>query len=106
VLTKEAKPVYIDVELKIVVTSEYESNPNIIIQNVKDAVTSSLNISKFGQIVDASDVILTAQTVKGVDRVRIIQFNKANESGSVLSISAKDNEYLQSNNIVVNPETR
>lgn len=106
VLVKEAKPIYIDVELNIVVKPEYVNNSNIVVQNVKDAVTSSLNISKFGQIIDSSDVIVTAQSVEGVDRVRIIQFNKADESGSVLSISAENNEYLQSNNVIINLETR
>jgi len=47
-----------------------------------------------------------AQQVEGVDRARILFFNKADEAGSVLSITAGKNEYLVANDVIVAVETR
>lgn len=106
VLAKAAVAIYIDVEMAIVVTTGYQNTSTIVAQNVKDAVTSALNASSLNTVIDSSDLINAAYSVAGVDRVRIISFNKEDEAGSVLSIQAQKNEYLQANNVTVTVETR
>jgi hypothetical protein len=106
VLVKAAVPVLVDVTMNIVVTESFENSPEIVRQNVQDAITSELNATKLGTITDQSDLINAAYTVSGLDRARILYFNKANESGSVLSIEAQKNEYIVANNVTVNTETR
>ena len=44
--------------------------------------------------------------VDGVDRARVLFFNKANESGTVLSIAAEKNQYIVANDVIINIESR
>lgn len=106
VLAKEAVAIFVDVELNVVVTAEFVNSSQIVKQNVKDAITSALNATQLGTIVDASDLINSAYTVNGVDRARIISFNKSDNAGSVLSISAQKNEYIVASDVVINIESR
>ena len=106
VLVKAATPILVDISLAIVVTNDFINSSVIVQQNVRDAVTSALNAQALGTIVDASDLSSVASNVSGVDRVRIISFNKSDLPGSVLSISAQKNQYIQANNVVVNVEKR
>lgn len=92
--------------MNVVVTNAFINNTEIVKQNVQDAVTAALNAQSLGTIVDGSDLISTAYTVDGVDRARIIFFNKAGESGSVLSIIAGKNEFIAANTVTIEIETR
>jgi hypothetical protein len=106
VLAKEATAIYIDVTMNIVLTSDYVKNATTVQQNVQDAITTALNATNLNTIIDSSDLVVVAQGIPGVDRARIIYFNKADEGGTVLSIVAKKNEYLQANEVTINIETR
>lgn len=106
VLVKSAIPILINISLAIVVSKGFETSSEVVKQNVKDAVTNSLNAMALGTTVDASDFINTAYTINGVDRVRILGFNKDGEMGQVLSVSAQSNQYIQANKVVVQVETR
>ena len=106
VLGKASVPIYIDVEMAIVVTTAYLNSSNIVAQNVRDALSSAMTASALNTVLDSSDLTNAAYTVDGVDRVRIISFNKEDAAGSVLSIQAQKNEYLQANNITVTVESR
>lgn len=106
VLVKAATPILVNTEMSIVVSAGFENSSNVVQQNVASAVTEALTAASLGTIVDSSDLINVAYTVNGVDRVRIISFNRDGEAGSVLSIEAQKNEYIQANTITVNIETR
>lgn len=106
VLVKLAEAILVDITMYIVVTNEFANSSNIVKQNVQDAITSFLNSDTLGQIIDSSDLINTAYTVSGVDRARIIYFNKTGNNGSVLSISASKNQYIRANNVTVVIEER
>ncbi len=92
--------------MNIVVTTAFINQTTIVQQNVQDAVTNALNAGALGTIVDSSDLINTAYSVEGVDRARILFFNRANESGSVLSIEAQKNEFIVANTVTINIEER
>jgi hypothetical protein len=106
VLPKTAEPLLINTTQHIVVTGAYENSSTLVAQNVRDALTSALNASSLATTVDESDLINVAYTVQGVDRVRSTRFNLAGEIGRVLSISARENEYLQANEVEVIIEER
>lgn len=106
VLVKAATPVQVDVTMVIVVSNEFKNSAKIVEQNVKDALTSALNATALGTTVDQSDLIATAYTVTGVDRARITFFNKSDETGSVLSITAQKNEFITVNAVTVTSESR
>lgn len=106
VLVKSATPIPIDVEMNIIVTSSLLSSASIVLQNVKDAITSSLNSNVLNTTVDSTDLIQTAYSVNGVDAVRIIKFNKTNQPGSVLSVTSQKNEYIVASSITIGQDTR
>lgn len=106
VLTKESTEILIDITMNIVLLPEFINNSSTVRQNVQDAVVNALNADTLNTTVDQSDIIAIAQNVEGVDRVRILFFNTSDEPGTVLSISAAKNEYLQANEVIVNIETR
>lgn len=106
VLGKASFAIFVDIELAIVVTKEYKNSSAIVKQNVKDAVTSALNASSLGTIVDFSDFVDVACSVAGVDRVRVLYFNIDGNTGSVLSIEAEKNEYIQANEVNITIEER
>jgi uncharacterized phage protein gp47/JayE len=106
VLVKAGSVVLVDISLAIVLQQAFINNSSTVVQNVQDAITSALNATQFGTTVDQSDLIAVAQGVEGVDRVRITHFNYTNTIGSVLSITAKRNEYISSNEVSVVIEDR
>jgi len=106
VLVKNTNPVLVDATLAIVISEDLSDSEALIIQNVINAVTTNVTSDKLGLTVDASDLINIAYSVSGVDRARIVKFNKSGNNGSVLSISAKKNQYLVANNINVYKEKR
>ena len=106
VLVKAAEPVLADVTMYIVVTEEFKNSSLVVKQNVQDAVTAALNSNQLNQIVDSSDLINSAYTIAGVDRARVIYFNKTGSNGSVLSIKALKNQYIVANDVSIVIEER
>ncbi len=106
VLVKSASAVQVDVTMNIVVTEEFKNNSTIVLQNVRDAVTSALNATSLGTTIDSSDLINTAYSINGVDRVRVMFFNKTGIGGSVLSITAQKNEFIVASTVNIVLESR
>jgi len=92
--------------MNVVVSVGFETSANIVQQNVVSAITESLTAAALGTIVDGNDLISVAYNVNGVDRARLLYFNRDGEAGSVLSIETEKNEYIQANIVTVNIETR
>lgn len=106
ILVKEAKKILVDLTVVIVLKPEFVSSEVLVKQNVQDKLTVAINTNKLNDILDASDLISVAQAVDGVDRTRVLAFNRNGEVGQVLSIEADKDEYFVANNVVVNSETR
>lgn len=106
VLVKNTNSLLVNATLAIVISEELSDSASLIIQNVTDAISNSITSDKLGLTIDASDLINTAYSISGVDRARIIKFNKSDSNGSVLSISAKRNQYLVANIVNVYQEKR
>ena len=106
VLVKASVNIPVNITINVVVTPSFINNTAIVQQNVQDAVTAALNAQALGTTTDSSDLISAAYTVDGVDRARVLFFNRDGESGSVLSIEANKNEYISANNVTINIESR
>mgnify|MGYP000861197205 CR=1 FL=1 len=106
VIAKAANKITIDLTMNIVITDLKKNSANLVKQNLLDALNSQLNQNALGGIIDASDLVNTAYTVDGVDRARVIYFNKADAVGNVLSLSAQKNEYFVAGTITINEESR
>jgi hypothetical protein len=106
VLVKAAVPILVNITLAIVVSPGFDTSSAVVLQNVEDAVTNSLNSTALATTIDSSDFINVAYTVNGVDRVRILEFNKDGAAGQVLSITAQSNQYIQANNVLAKLDTR
>jgi len=105
VLVKEAQELLIDATLNIVVNSNSTNSAAIVIQNVKNAVTTTINTGKLGDVLNASTLIAAAQAVSGVERVRIVYFNVDGQAGQVLTITAQQNQYFVANTVTVAQES-
>jgi len=106
VLVKAATAIPVDVTMNVVVTDAFTNNIETVRQNVQDAVTAALNTQTLGSIIDSSDLVNVAYSVDGVDRVRVLFFNESDQVGSVLSITALDNEYIVASTVTINIESR
>ncbi len=106
VLVKAAVPILVNITLAIVVSRGFENSSAVVVQNVRDAVTNALNSNSLATTIDSSDFINVAYTISGVDRARILAFNKDGVVGQVLSITAQSNQYIQANSVIVQLETR
>jgi hypothetical protein len=106
VLVKAATKIQLDVEVSVVVMSAYTNNTESVKQDVSDEISSTLSATALATTIDSSDIINNIYNVAGVDRVRVIKFNKSGETGTKLSIVADKNEYFAPGNIVVNIEGR
>lgn len=106
ILIKQCENILVDVEMKIVIEEDSINFSDTIIQNVKDAVTSKLNINVLNGIIDSSDLELVAGAISGVDRVRTTYFNKTGVAGSVLSIVANKNQSIFANEVNIISESR
>jgi uncharacterized phage protein gp47/JayE len=106
VLIRAAKQLFVDATLNIVVKSDHIDSITIVLQNVKDKITNTINTNKLGDVINSSDLIAAAQAVDGVDRVRILFFNQTGKVGQVLTLINQSDQYFVANNIVVNSETR
>ena len=106
VIVKSANAINVDVTINIVLQSNFINSSNTVKQNVQDVVTNLINQNVLNSIIDSSDIVNETYSVSGVDRARVIYFNKSGDSGQKLSLSAQKNEYFKANNIIVNVETR
>lgn len=106
VLVKEATAIPIDVTLNVVVTKDFTNSSATVQENVKDVITTFVTQDSLGTTLDSSDLIAAAYGVTGVDRVRVLAFNRSGQAGQVLSITAGKNEYIESGVITINIETR
>lgn len=106
VLVRAAKSILIDSTINIVIKSDFISSSAIVIQNVKDRITTTIDTNILGDVINSSDLIAAAQGVDGVDRARIISFNKNGIVGQVLSIVSPKDSYFVANNISINQEQR
>ena len=106
VLIKAATKIELDVEAKIIVSSGYENREETVVQDIIDNITASLSASALGTTLDSSDIIDKAYNVDGLDRIRIIKFNKTGVEGTKLSITAQSNEYLAPGSVSVEVEDR
>ncbi len=106
ILIKQCENILVDVTMKIVIDADSLNFSDTIIQNVKDAVTSKLNINVLNGIIDSSDLELVAGSISGVDRVRVTYFNKTGVAGSVLSIVANKKQSIFANNVSIIQESR
>ena len=105
ILVKRSNPVMVDVIMSIVVSNEFQLQDSFFItQNVQDAISNFIRYKR--NIIDSSDLINLAYSVTGVDRCRVIFFNKKNKIGSVLSLKPEKNEYFMPNKIVISLESR
>jgi len=106
VLVKAAEKVELDVEAYVIVSSAYSENSSTVQQDVADNITATLSANALGTTLDSSDIIDGVYNVDGVDRVRIIRFNKHNVTGTKLSITAQKNQYLAPGTVAVTIEER
>ena len=105
VLAKAAVELLVDATVNIVVSSAYKSSAAIVLQNVQNAITASINTNTLGAVLNSSDLIVAAQSVSGVERSRILAFNLDGQIGQVLTLQAQGNQYFAANTITVNPES-
>jgi hypothetical protein len=106
VLVRSAAEILVDLTVNVIVSSEYLSSSTLVLQNLKDKLSNSINSNVLGGILDQSDLVNAAYAVSGIDRIRVIYFNISGNSGQVLSISAQNDKYFSANNIVINQEFR
>lgn len=105
VLVREAKKLLIDATLNIVVNSDSTNSAAIVIQNVINTITATINTNKLGDVLNSSALIAAAQAVSGVERVRILYFNIDGVAGQVLTITAQEDQYFVANDVIVNQES-
>jgi hypothetical protein len=101
VLVQAAGEVLVDVTMDIVIAQASINTSALILQNVQNALVSSINSTSLGTTLDASSLVNAAFGVSGVAAARIITFNIAGSTGQVLTIVAQNNQYLVANNITV-----
>ena len=106
VLVKAATKVEIDVEAYIVVTAAYVNSKESVKQDVSDNISAALTASALGTTIDSSDIVNSIYNVAGVDRVRIVRFNKHDVTGTKVSLVAGKNEYFAPGDITVVVEDR
>lgn len=106
VLVKAAAEVALDLELQVVLAAGFENNETVISQNLTDALTTFISGGGLEATIDASDIIQTAYSVDGVDRIVITKFNLAGSTGILKSISAGRNQFFAVNSLIVEVEDR
>lgn len=104
VLVKAAQEILVDATLNIVVSPNFSSSANIVIQNVRNQIISAINTNTLGDTLSSSALISVAQSVDGVERSRIIYFNEDGKTGQVLTLQAQENQYFAANNVIINQE--
>jgi len=106
ILAKAAQQVLLDLTMNIVISNNYLTSKDTIVQSVKDQLISSMTVTKLGSVIDTTTLINIAQSITGVARARIIYFNVTGTEGSISIFQALNNQYFSANNIIVNTEIR
>ncbi len=106
VLVRAAKIVLVDLTMNVVISSDYTSSEDTVLQDLRSQLTSTLTSLSLGTVVDAPTLINVAQAVPGIARARILHFNKAGNVGQLLIIQAQKDEYFSPDTILINTETR
>lgn len=106
VIVREAKLLRLDLTMNVVIDETYLSSTSIVLQTLRDKLVAAMKSTNLGGIIDQITLINIAQGVAGIARARILYFNKTGVTGQVLKITAQDDEYFTSNNLIINTETR
>lgn len=106
VLAREAKEIFLDLTINVVIDPTMTSSTTTIIQTLRNELITALTTTTLEQIVDQPTIINVAQAVSGISRARILYFNKNGSIGSVSKMQAQQDEYFSSNIITINTETR
>lgn len=106
VLVRQARKTLLDLTMNVVIAEGFQSSAATVLQNLRDKLIAAMTTIILGDIVDTVTLINIAQSVKGIARARILYFNKTGNPGQVLSVQAQQDEYLISNNVIINTETR
>lgn len=106
VLVRGAKEVLLDLTINVVIDPTMISSSTTVLQNLRDKLVTALTTTTLGQIVDQPTIINVAQGVNGISRARILFFNKNGSIGTVLKITAQEDEFFSANTIIINTETR
>lgn len=106
VLVRAAKLILIDLTMNVVINPNFLSTSSTVLQNLRNQLVAALTSTELGQTIDQISLINIAQGVQGIDRARILFFNKTGLPGQVLNITANADQYFQSNTININTETR
>ena len=104
VLVKAAVEVLVDVTLSIIVSQTNINSAAIVLQNVQNAVTATINTNVLGATLFSSALIATAQGISGVNLVTINYFNKDGVAGQVSSLTCQENQYFAANTITINQQ--
>jgi hypothetical protein len=104
VLVKAAAEVLVDVTLSVIVSQTNINSAAIVLQNVKNAITGTINTNTLGATIYSSALIATAQGITGVNLVTINYFNKDGSAGQVSSLTCQENQYFVANTITVNQQ--
>jgi len=106
VLVRSAKLILIDLTMNVVINRNFLTTSATVLQNLRNQMVAALTTTQLGQTIDQITLINIAQGVQGIDRARILFFNVTGLPGQVLSITANEDQYFQSNSITINTETR
>jgi hypothetical protein len=106
VLVRTAKIVLVDLTMNVVISSDYSSSQDTVLQDLRSQLITTLTSLSLGTVVDAPTLINVAQAVPGIARARILHFNKAGNIGQLLIIQAQKDEYFSPGTIIINTETR
>ena len=106
VLVRAAKQVLLDLTMNVVIDPTMLSSTTTIMQNLRNQINAALTTITLGQIVDQVTLINIAQAITGIDRARILYFNRDGNAGSVLTVQAQNDEYFAPNDVILNTETR
>ncbi len=106
VLVRQAKQILVDLTMNIVISEAKKNSSGLVLQNLKDRLLEALTINELGVVIDGSDLVNVAYSIDGVDRARILTFNKNGSVGQVLSLTAQKDEYFVANNVIINIENR
>ena len=101
VLMKAALELLVDATVNVVISPSYANSAPIVLQNVQNTITSTINTNVLGGTLGSSNLISAAQTVSGVAYATISAFNQDGYAGQVISLTAQDNQYFVANNISI-----
>lgn len=106
VLAKVAQLVELDLTMNVVINPTFINSTATVLQNLRDQMVSALTSTALGQTIDQITLINIAQGVQGISRARILYFNKTGQPGQILTFTAQQNQFFESNNIILNTEVR